>query len=394
MTDPEPPRPNAAPGAAAKTTQPPRDDARVATLEVALGDRSYPIHIGADLLRAPPPEVVAHWRSALADRRLAVVTNTTVAALYRERTLDFLSRLGQRDVHVVTLDDGEHTKSLATVEYVVGELLTARLDRGSLLIALGGGVVGDITGFAAAVYQRGIDFLQIPTTLLAQVDSSVGGKTGVNHPAGKNMIGAFHQPRAVLIDTDTLRTLPAREIRAGVAEIIKYGLVFDAAFFAWLEVHLDALLALEPDVVREAILRACAAKAAVVAADERESGQRALLNLGHTFGHAIEAHMGYGTWLHGEAVGTGMAMAARLSRRLGWLDARACERAERLIERAGLALAPPATMRPEDFRRHMAIDKKVAQGRLRLVLLKGLGHGVVTGDFDPAALDAELAGAA
>ncbi|MFN4263559.1 MAG: 3-dehydroquinate synthase [Thioalkalivibrionaceae bacterium] len=369
---------------------PNHDSAATATLDVALGNRSYPITIGTNLLHQPPSALRQYWQTVLARRQTAIITNVTVAPLYRETVLEFLKSLDVAPPLVIELPDGEHTKSLATIEHIVGELLNARFERGGALIALGGGVVGDITGFAAAVYQRGIEFLQIPTTLLAQVDSSVGGKTGVNHPTGKNMIGAFHQPRAVLIDITTLTTLPEREVRAGIAEIIKYGLVFDHDFFAWLEQNIDALLALEPDVTRTAIQLSCAAKAAVVAADEREGGQRALLNLGHSFGHAIEAQMGYGDWLHGEAVGTGMAMAARLSRRLGWLDDAATARVERLIERAGLALTPPATMSADDFRRHMAVDKKNANGQLRLVLLRGIGRGVVTADFDIDALDTEL----
>jgi len=276
------------------------------------------------------------------------------------------------------------------VESILTRMLEARLDRGSTLIAFGGGVVGDIAGFAAAIYQRGIDFIQVPTTLLSQVDSSVGGKTGVNHPLGKNMIGAFHQPRAVLIDTDTLRTLPVRELRAGAAEIIKYGLIQDAGFFAWLERHIEELLDLQQEVLIEAIYRSCACKAEVVAADERESGRRALLNLGHTFGHAIEAGMGYGRWLHGEAVGTGMAMAARMSEHMGWLSSTERERAEALIARAGLQLSPPPEVGAERFRELMAIDKKVMDGRLRLVLLKAIGAAVVTGEFPREALENTL----
>lgn len=352
------------------------------TLHLDLGPRSYPIHIGSGVLRQP------QWLAPyLRGQRLVVVSNTTVAPLYGDQLREQLS--GQA-VTWIELPDGEVYKTLATVESILTQMLEARLDRGSLLLALGGGVVGDIAGFAAALFQRGIGFVQIPTTLLSQVDSSVGGKTGVNHPLGKNMIGAFHQPQAVLIDTDTLATLPMRELRAGVAEIIKYGLIRDAAFFAWLEEHIEDLLALEPAVTREAILRSCACKAEIVAADERESGQRALLNLGHTFGHAIEAGMGYGQWLHGEAVGTGMAMAARLSERLGWLAPEARARIESLLSRAGLALYPPATLSAQDFRHWMAIDKKVQDGQLRLVLLQGIGQGVVTGAFAADALEAIL----
>jgi len=355
---------------------------RMKTLNVELGTRSYPIHIGSALLDRPEL-LQSHWHG----QRLFVVSNETVAPLHGER---LRALLGGQPVTWMNLPDGEQFKTLATVESILTRMLEARLDRGSTLIAFGGGVVGDIAGFAAAIYQRGIDFIQVPTTLLSQVDSSVGGKTGVNHPLGKNMIGAFHQPRAVIIDTDTLNTLPPRELRAGAAEIIKYGLIQDAGFFAWLEQHIEELLELQPGVLIEAIYRSCACKAEVVAADERESGRRALLNLGHTFGHAIEAGMGYGRWLHGEAVGTGMAMAARMSEHMGWLSGTERERAEALIARAGLQLSPPPEVGAERFRELMAIDKKVMDGRLRLVLLQAIGTAVVTGEFPREALDATL----
>jgi 3-dehydroquinate synthase len=251
---------------------------------------------------------------------------------------------------------------------------------------LGGGVVGDMAGFAAACYQRGVDFVQVPTTLLAQVDSSVGGKTGVNHPRGKNMIGAFHQPRAVIADTDTLATLPDRELAAGLAEVVKYGLIRDPAFFDWLEANRTRLLARDADALAEAIERSCRNKAEVVAADERESGQRALLNLGHTFGHAIEAGMGYGAWLHGEAVAAGMVLAAELSARLGWLDAEDVQRTRALLAGFALPVDPPTALGTERWLALMAVDKKVQAGQLRLVLLRGIGHAAVTGDFDPAVL--------
>jgi len=356
------------------------------TLTVELGERSYPIIIGPGALADP-----ANLRPALEGRRVAVVTNTTVGPLHGEALRATLAACCIAGEPLwIELPDGEEHKTLATVETILTRLLEARLDRGSRIVALGGGVVGDIAGFAAAIYQRGIDFVQVPTTLLAQVDSSVGGKTGVNHPLGKNMIGAFHQPRTVVIDTDTLNTLPERELRAGLAEVIKYGLIRDAEFFAWLEEHIDALHALDPEALACAIRRSCACKAEVVAADEREGGIRALLNLGHTFGHAIEAGMGYGAWLHGEAVGTGMAMAARMSARMGWLSTADCERAEALIRRAGLSLEPPAEVTPERFRELMAIDKKVASGRLRLVLLRGIGTAELTDRFDENALDETL----
>ena len=356
--------------------------AAMKTLNVDLGARSYPIHIGSGLLN-DASLLAPHLRG----QRLVVVSNETVSPLHGDRLRAVL------DGHPVTwidLPDGERFKTLATAESILTRMLEARLDRGSTLIAFGGGVVGDIAGFAAAIYQRGIDFIQVPTTLLSQVDSSVGGKTGVNHPLGKNMIGAFHQPRAVIIDIDTLRTLPLRELRAGVAEVIKYGLIEDAGFFAWLESNIERVLALEPEAVIEAIHRSCACKAEVVAADERESGRRALLNLGHTFGHAIETGMGYGRWLHGEAVGTGMAMAARMSEAMGWLQASERERSENLIARAGLQLQPPEEIDAAGFRELMAIDKKVLDGRLRLVLLKAIGSAVVTADFPAEALEATL----
>ncbi|WP_018873145.1 3-dehydroquinate synthase [Thioalkalivibrio sp. ALJ16] len=356
------------------------------SLNVELGERSYPIYIGPGLL-----DQAQQLRPALEGRRVAVISNTTVAPLYGERLRRSLAACGISGEPLwIELPDGEQHKTLATVETILTRLLEARLDRGSRIVALGGGVVGDIAGFAAAIYQRGIDFVQIPTTLLAQVDSSVGGKTGVNHPLGKNMIGAFHQPRAVLIDTDTLKTLPERELQAGLAEVIKYGLIRDPDFFAWLEAHIDELRALEPAALAHAIQRSCACKAEIVAADEREGGIRALLNLGHTFGHAIEAGMGYGAWLHGEAVGTGMAMAARMSEHMGWMTSAERERAEALIARAGLALEPPDAVTPERFRELMAIDKKVAAGRLRLVLLRGIGNAVLTDQFEDAALDHTL----
>jgi 3-dehydroquinate synthase len=352
------------------------------TLLVDLGERSYPIHIGSGLLQNA--DLLAQH---LPGQGIAVVTNTTVGPLYGPALRTALGR----PVTWIELPDGEVYKTLDSLELILTRMLEARLDRGATVIALGGGVVGDLAGFAAAVYQRGVHFLQIPTTLLAQVDSSVGGKTGVNHPLGKNMIGAFHQPRAVWIDLTTLHTLPPRELCAGLAEIIKYGLIEAGDFFSWLEEHLDALLALDETALRHAIQRSCTCKAAIVAADEREAGRRALLNLGHTFGHAIEAGMGYGAWLHGEAVGTGMAMAARLSERLGWLSTAERMRTEALLVRAGHALYPPDRLTPEHFHRLMAIDKKNRAGRLRLVLLRAIGDAVVTEDFPMAELDAILA---
>ncbi|MCJ8170390.1 3-dehydroquinate synthase [Atopomonas sediminilitoris] len=352
------------------------------TLTVDLGERSYPITIGAGLL--DQPELFLPY---IAGKQVAVVTNTTVAPLYLER---LTATLAGRDVHAVVLPDGEQHKDWQTLNLIFDELLKQRHDRKTTLIALGGGVVGDMTGFAAACYQRGVNFIQVPTTLLSQVDSSVGGKTGINHPLGKNMVGAFYQPQSVVIDIDTLRTLPARELSAGLAEVIKYGLICDEPFFCWLEQHVDALLALDSAALSEAIERSCAAKARVVAQDEREGGIRAILNLGHTFGHAIETEQGYGNWLHGEAVAAGTVMALDLSHRLGWIDAEVVRRGCDLLARAGLPVAPPADMTVEAFIQHMSVDKKVLDGQLRLVLLKGLGQACVTADFSREALLATL----
>lgn len=352
------------------------------TLQVDLGERSYPIHIGAGLL-GQAELLLPH----LAGRQVAIVSNETVAPLYVSR---LQAALDGRQILPIVLPDGEAHKNMETLQTIFDAMLAGRLDRKATVIALGGGVVGDMAGFAAACYQRGINFIQIPTTLLSQVDSSVGGKTGINHPLGKNMIGAFYQPSLVLIDTQTLRTLPSRELSAGLAEVIKYGLICDEPFLAWLEQNMDALLSLDEKALTYAIERSCAAKAKVVGADERESGVRATLNLGHTFGHAIETHMGYGVWLHGEAVGAGMVMALEMSQRLGWIDTKARDRGIRLIARAGLPVVPPAEMSPQDFMTHMAVDKKVQDGRLRLVLLTGIGQAVVTDEYARDALDATL----
>ncbi|MFC6670215.1 3-dehydroquinate synthase [Marinobacterium aestuariivivens] len=342
------------------------------TLNVDLGDRAYPIHIGAGLLQQ---DLV---RPCIRGRQVCIVTNETVAPLYLEaveRSLDGLL------VDRVVLPDGEQYKTLESVNLIFDRLLECRHNRTTTLIALGGGVVGDMTGFAAACYQRGVDFVQVPTTLLSQVDSSVGGKTGVNHPLGKNMIGAFHQPRCVIADTAVLASLPPRELSAGIAEVIKYGLIYDAAFFDWLEASMPRLMAGDPDALAQAIYRSCEIKAEVVAQDEKESGIRALLNLGHTFGHAIEADQGYGQWLHGEAVAAGTLLAADLSCRLGWLSEAELARIEAIHEAAALPVLPPAAMTPDAFLSLMAVDKKVLDGRLRLVLLKGIGEALVTSDF-------------
>jgi 3-dehydroquinate synthase len=352
------------------------------TLNVDLGDRSYPIHIGAGVLAD-----ATLWED-LRTRPLRLVTDAHVAAhhLAALRTL-----LNLDDEAIRVLAPGETQKSWDHAGALLDWLLQTRLPRDGLLIALGGGVIGDLVGFCAAIYQRGVDFVQVPTTLLAQVDSSVGGKTGVNHPLGKNMIGAFHQPLRVLADTSTLQTLPRRELLAGIAEVIKYGMLGDRNFLGWIEAQLDGLIALDADVVAYAIRRSCEMKADIVARDEREGGLRALLNLGHTFAHAIETSAGYGEWLHGEAVATGLCMAASLSARLGWIADAEAARCIALIERAGLPVRPPAGMQADDFLRLMALDKKVAAGKLRLVLLRGLGDAIVTADFDQAALRATLA---
>ncbi|WP_060480803.1 3-dehydroquinate synthase [Pseudomonas sp. NBRC 111119] len=352
------------------------------TLKVDLGERSYPIYIGEGLL--DQPELLAPH---IAGRQVAIVSNETVAPLYLER----LTRtLGAYAVLPVVLPDGEAHKNWQTLQLIFDGLLTARHDRRTTVIALGGGVIGDMAGFAAACYQRGVDFIQVPTTLLSQVDSSVGGKTGINHPLGKNMVGAFYQPNAVLIDTTSLSTLPARELSAGLAEVIKYGLICDKPFLAWLEDNMQALRGLDAAALTQAISRSCAAKAAVVGADERESGVRATLNLGHTFGHAIETHMGYGVWLHGEAVSAGTVMALEMSMRLGWITQAERDRGIRLLRDAGLPVVPPQEMTPAHFMEHMAVDKKVLDGRLRLVLLRQMGEAVVTDDYPKEILQATL----
>ncbi|QTF92315.1 3-dehydroquinate synthase [Halomonas sp. BM-2019] len=354
------------------------------TLEVALGSRSYPIQIGPGLLGEPG--ALAPY---LAGSQVMIVTNAVVAPLYLERCRAALP--ASAEVRELVLPDGEATKTLESVSRIWDALLEAGFNRRCTLVALGGGVIGDMVGFAAACYQRGVAFIQVPTTLLAQVDSSVGGKTGVNHPLGKNMIGAFWQPRAVLIDTDTLATLPPRELSAGLAEVIKYGLIRDADFLAWLEEALPALRALDAAALARAIERSCALKAEIVAEDETEQGVRALLNLGHTFGHAIEAHQGYGRWLHGEAVGTGMLMAVELSARLGWLSEAEVARTRAILEAAALPLAAPADMAVEDFLVRMRLDKKNIDSRLRLILLRALGDACLYDETPPDLLEAFIA---
>ncbi len=350
------------------------------TLEVSLGDRSYPILIGPGIFAAASL-MVGH----LAGKRVAIVTNETVAPLY---LASLTNALRGQDLSVIEiiLPDGEAHKTGKSLDLIYDSLMRERCDRSTTLIALGGGVIGDMCGYAAATYQRGVPFIQIPTTLLAQVDSSVGGKTGINHPLGKNMIGAFWQPRLVIADTDTLKTLPPRELSAGLAEVIKYGLIRDHAFFEWLEANMERLVSCDPVALTYAIERSCANKAEVVASDERETakeGGRALLNLGHTFGHAIETALGYGSWLHGEAVATGMQMAAHLSARLGWLASSDVARIGDLLARARLPLKAPR-LGAEKYLDLMGHDKKNVGGRLRFVLLKRIGEAVTTSAVESA----------
>ncbi len=355
-------------------------------LDVRLGDRSYPIHIGDGLLDEP-----SLFAPHLNGRTAAVVTNTTVGALYGERLTRTLARAGARCLSIA-LPDGEAYKNWQTLNLIFDALLRAQADRRTVLVALGGGVVGDIAGFAAATYQRGVAHLQVPTTLLAQVDSSVGGKTAINHPLGKNMIGAFHQPVAVVADTATLATLPDRELGAGLAEVVKYGAIQDPAFLAWIEANADRLLARDPEAIGHAIQRSCEVKAAVVAEDERESGARALLNFGHTFGHAIESAAGYGNWLHGEAVAAGMALAARFSVAQGRLASAEAERLVRLLERLRLPVKPPA-IAPDVWLEYMGRDKKNEAGRVTLILLERLGRAAIVKDAAPGAIEEFLASA-
>ena len=354
-------------------------------LTVPLGDRSYPIHIGDGLLGD-----AALLAAVLPARRVAVVTNDIVGPLYLPRLQATWAAAGATPLLEIVLPDGERHKTLPTVSRILDTLVANRFARDDLVVALGGGVVGDMAGFAAACYQRGIGFVQMPTTLLAQVDSSVGGKTGVNHPGGKNLIGAFHQPKAVIADTATLATLPPRELRAGLAEVVKHALICDAAFFSWLEANADALLALDPAALAHAVHRCCTIKAGVVSRDERETGERALLNLGHTFGHAIEQVTGFGPWLHGEAVGVGLAMAAGMSQRAGWLPAADAARLDALLARLGLRTEARGAVTPQAARAAMQLDKKVQGGRVRLVLLKGIGQAFVTADWPTDAFDATL----
>ncbi len=345
------------------------------TLQLSLDSRSYPIHIGRGLI-TQADLILPHLKR----KNVAIVTNTTVAPLYLAKLANALRDAGVSVLEII-LPDGEAYKNTETLNLIYDALLKNRCERSTTLIALGGGVIGDLTGYAAATYLRGVPFIQIPTTLLSQVDSSVGGKTGINHPLGKNMIGAFYQPKVVLADIDTLQTLPARELSAGVAEVIKYGLIRDADFFDWLEVNISKLMALDEAVTSYAIYRSCQNKAEVVAADEHETGERALLNLGHTFGHAIENAMGYGVWLHGEAVAAGTMLAADLSQRMGWLKADEVKRIHALLSASGLPVQAPA-LGVEKYLDLMASDKKVENGKIRLVLQQGIGKAVITSDYD------------
>lgn len=353
------------------------------TLNVDLGDRSYPIHIGRCLADS------ALLTGTVTNREIVIVTNETIAPLYLS-VLEDVFKADGRVVQSVVLPDGEQFKTLETVNKVFTNLLEHNVSRKCALLALGGGVIGDMTGYAAASYQRGVDFYQFPTTLLSQVDSSVGGKTGVNHPLGKNMIGAFKQPKAVFIDTKTLSTLPKEEFVAGFAEVIKHGLIHDTDYLEFLENQLEAILALDDDAIARVVSRSCEIKSSVVSKDETEQGVRAILNLGHTFGHAIETTMGYGNWLHGEAVGAGMVMAADLSQRLGYLNADDVNRVRKLVERSGLPIEVPASMTPEQFMTAMARDKKVDAGTMKFILLKSVGDGFVASDVPKAKLQETL----
>eukprot|EP00527_Entomoneis_sp_CCMP2396_P008739 CAMPEP_0198141212 /NCGR_PEP_ID=MMETSP1443-20131203/4244_1 /TAXON_ID=186043 /ORGANISM="Entomoneis sp., Strain CCMP2396" /LENGTH=438 /DNA_ID=CAMNT_0043803881 /DNA_START=154 /DNA_END=1470 /DNA_ORIENTATION=+ len=350
------------------------------------GGRDYPIYIGT---KYSEEEAIKLLQSHVQGNKVLIVTNDLIAPMYLEKFEKRFSAGGKLSVETLVVPDGEENKSMDILQSILDKCLTIGLDRKATLIALGGGVIGDMVGFAAAIYQRGVNFIQVPTTVMAMVDSSVGGKTGVNHPLGKNMIGAFHQPQCVFIDTGTLDTLPDRELQSGVSEIIKYGLIRDAEFFGWQEENIPQMLKRDPEILRFAITRSCQNKAAVVKADEKEAGLRATLNLGHTFGHAIESGSGYGTWLHGEAVAIGTAMAATMSGRMGWIEPELVDRIYKILELSNLPveLPPDSPMNRETFLKLMSVDKKVANGQLRLILLKGeLGNCVFTGEFDEQAM--------
>lgn len=352
-------------------------------VNVNLQDRSYPIYIGTELLgNTQLFEPHVHGRKVL------VVTNSTIEPLYAKTVVDAISSLAEVDTFV--LPDGEVHKNLGTINTIFNHLIDTMCDRSTTVVALGGGVVGDIAGFAAACYQRGVPYIQIPTTLLAQVDSSVGGKTGVNHKRGKNMIGAFYQPQCVVADTETLSTLPDREFKAGLAEVIKYGAIRDASFFSWLESEIESLLNRNPENLAYVIEQSCQNKSEVVLEDERESGMRAILNFGHTFGHAIETWLGYENWLHGEAVAAGMVMASDLSAELEWLDQAESVRIKQLIGHTGLPTRPPNGMNAEDFLELTKLDKKVQAGKIRLILLTKIGKAVISDDYPQTTLERVL----
>lgn len=353
-------------------------------IRVSLAERSYPITIGSGLFA----ETNSCWPLNSGETAM-IVTNTTLAKLYLAPVSSLFERNGVK-VDQVILADGEQFKTLAELDNIFTALLKKPHGRDTTLVALGGGVIGDMAGFAAACYQRGVRFIQMPTTLLAQVDSSVGGKTAVNHPLGKNMIGAFYQPVSVVIDTDCLATLPPKQFASGLAEVIKYGIILDAEFFSWLETNLELLLSLDPNAVAYCIRRCCELKAEVVAEDEHETGRRALLNLGHTYGHAIEAHIGYGCWLHGEAVAAGMVMAARAAEALGEFTAQDTSRIINLLSRAGLPVTGPEEMTASDYLPHMLRDKKVLQGKLRLVLPRKIGEAWVCSHIDESLVLASI----
>jgi 3-dehydroquinate synthase len=350
------------------------------TLEVDLGNRSYPIYIGTDLIDQPDL-----FKTCEKSSSIFIVTNTTVAPLYAQRLTKTLETFG-KSVRTIVLPDGESYKDWKNLQLIFDDLLKFGADRQTILVALGGGVIGDMTGFAAASFMRGIRFIQVPTTLLAQVDSSVGGKTGINHPLGKNMIGAFHQPVAVIADLNTLKTLPARELSAGLAEVIKHGAIADAKFLDWIEGNAQSLLACDTDAMSHAVLRSCEIKSAVVSADEREGGIRATLNFGHTFGHAIEAGMGYGEWLHGEAVGCGMVLGADLSCRLNYISRAEVERLTKIIQSMNLPVAPPK-FGGKRYLELMQVDKKTESGQIRYVVLEKIGKAQIQGVPDAQVLE-------
>ena len=348
------------------------------TINIQFDERSYPIYIGEGLISNY--ELISQH---ILGKKVAIITNETVADIYLKTLMETVST--HKELISIILPDGESYKSKDSLDSIYAQLLENKADREITLIALGGGVIGDITGFAAATYMRGVNFIQIPTTLLSQVDSSVGGKTGINHPLGKNMIGAFYQPKCVISDMNVLKTLPSRELSAGLAEVIKYGLIRDNKFFEWLESHIQYLMEMNPKYLIEAVQRSCENKAAVVEADEFESGIRAILNLGHTFGHAIEVAQGYGNWLHGEAVGAGMVMAAKLSQSMGWLADKDVGRIVALIKKAGLPTEPPK-ISVKKYMELMMLDKKTKDGQINLVLQKSIGDAVLTNQYDPKKL--------